>query len=277
LLFLCFFRRETSLTHHPRARSPNLVLICRLCEMTVGQNHEFSSDREEDQCECSGSYTVVSRITGLGRRDTTTSYWTGVVWCLTDMCSEWMMNYPFHCSLMYPCADTCYTQSLPSADSSCLGSSIMCTQCLQPLVTCTVHNIPVVLVWYTIIHTCHATPLPFSNSAMSFVKVRVVDGNIWTAGPTVYWVGMLLITTYMELNVVAGRSRTRAGRSHAVSGHPMLIHTCHAMPCHAMPMPCCAVALRSHFQNSMVVAWHGRSMCESNTAVLCKSNGKDTI
>jgi hypothetical protein len=30
------------------------------------------------------------------------------------------------------------------------------------------------------------------------------------------------------------------------------------MPCHAMPlhMPCCATALRTRFQNSMVVAWH---------------------
>jgi hypothetical protein len=43
-------------------------------------------------------------------------------------------------------------------------------------------------------------------------------------------------------------------------------------------MPRCAMALRSHFQNGMFVAWHGRGMaCESNTAALCKSNGKDTI
>jgi hypothetical protein len=54
--------------------------------------------------------------------------------------------------------------------------------------------------------------------------------------------------------VVAGRSRTRAGRPHAVSERPMLIHTWHAMP-----MPRCAVALRRHYQNGMVVAWHGRS------------------
>jgi hypothetical protein len=44
----------------------------------------------------------------------------------------------------------------------------------------------------------------------------------------------------------------------------------------------CAVALRSRFQNGMVVAWHARSMArngmyESNTAALCKSNEKDTI
>jgi hypothetical protein len=66
---------------------------------------------------------------------------------------------------------------------------------------------------------------------------------------------MLLITTFVELRVVAGRSQTREGRPHAVSGQPMLIHTYYAMP-----MPRSAVALRSSFQNGMVVAWHGRSM-----------------
>jgi len=36
-----------------------------------------------------------------------------------------------------------------------------------------------------------------------------------------------------------------------------------------------AVALRKSFQNGMVVARHG--MPKSNTAALCKSNGRDTI
>jgi hypothetical protein len=36
-----------------------------------------------------------------------------------------------------------------------------------------------------IIHTYHAAPLPFSDSVMSFVKVRVVAENIRTASPTV--------------------------------------------------------------------------------------------
>ena len=36
-----------------------------------------------------------------------------------------------------------------------------------------------------LIHTCHAAPLPCSDSAVSFVKVRVVAGNIRTASPTV--------------------------------------------------------------------------------------------
>jgi hypothetical protein len=32
------------------------------------------------------------------------------------------------------------------------------------------------------------------------------------------------------------------------------------LPSHAMPMPRCAMALKSRFQNGMVVAWHGRGM-----------------
>jgi hypothetical protein len=49
---------------------------------------------------------------------------------------------------------------------------------------------------------------------------------------------MLLTTTFVELRVVAGKSRTRAVRPHAVSGRPMLIHTFHAM---SMPRTCRAV------------------------------------
>jgi len=36
-----------------------------------------------------------------------------------------------------------------------------------------------------LIYTCHAAPLPCSDSAMSFVKVSVVAGNIRTASPTI--------------------------------------------------------------------------------------------
>jgi hypothetical protein len=64
-----------------------------------------------------------------------------------------------------------------------------------------------------LIHTCHAALLPFADSAVSFVKVRVVAGNIRTASPTVQRIGMILITTFVKLNVVAGRSRTQAGLS----------------------------------------------------------------
>jgi hypothetical protein len=76
---------------------------------------------------------------------------------------------------------------------------------------------------------------------------------------------MLLLTTFVELRVVAGRSRTREGRPNAVCGRRMLIYTYHAMP-----MPRCAVALRVRFQNGMVVAWHGRGMaCVNQTRPHC--------
>jgi hypothetical protein len=93
-----------------------------------------------------------------------------------------------------------------------------------------------------LIHTCNAATLPFSDNVVSFMKVRVVDGNIRTAS-------LLLVTIFVELPVVAGCSRTRTGHPHAVSGRKILIHTYHAVP-----MPRCAVALRGRFQNGMVVA-----------------------
>jgi hypothetical protein len=94
----------------------------------------------------------------------------------------------------------------------------------------------------------HAATLPFSDSAVSFVKVRAVDGNIRTAS-------LLLVTNFVELRVVAGRSRRRAGRPHAVSGRSMLIHKYHVAL-----MLRCAVALRGRFQIGMVMAWQGNGV-----------------
>ena len=69
---------------------------------------------------------------------------------------------------------------------------------------------------------------------------------------------MLLITIFVELRMVDGRTRTRAGSPQAVSRRP-----------------CCAVALRrmACSEHGMGMAWQ----CESDTAALCKSNGKDTF
>jgi hypothetical protein len=75
---------------------------------------------------------------------------------------------------------------------------------------------------------------------------------------------MLLVTTFVELRVVAGRSRTQAGRPHAVSGRPILIHTCHA---HA--------ALCRGLEKSLSER-HGRGKARARHG-MCKSNGKDTI
>jgi hypothetical protein len=82
----------------------------------------------------------------------------------------------------------------------------------------------------------------------------------------------MLLITLVELRLVDGGSQTRAGRPHAVSGWPMLIHTCHAMP-----MPRCAMALKSRFQNGMVVTWHGRgTACLNQTWPHCVNQMENT-
>jgi hypothetical protein len=88
-------------------------------------------------------------------------------------------------------------------------------------------------------HTCHAAPLPFSDSAVSFVKVRVV----------------------------AGRSRTREGRPLAVSGRPMLIHTSHA---HAHAALCRGLEKSLSEQHGCDKARARHGLRETNTAALCK-------
>ena len=50
-------------------------------------------------------------------------------------------------------------------------------------IACRAHAVP--LPCRALIRTRHAAPLPCSESAVSFVKVRVVAGNIRTASPTV--------------------------------------------------------------------------------------------
>jgi hypothetical protein len=64
---------------------------------------------------------------------------------------------------------------------------------------------------------------------------------------------MLLITIFMELHVVARRGRTRGGQ---VAHRPL------------MAILCCGLEKN---------AWSEHGKCESDTAALCKSNGKDTF
>ena len=72
---------------------------------------------------------------------------------------------------------------------------------------------------------------------------------------------MLLITIFVELRAVAGRNRTRAGSPQAVSRWPY-----------------CAMALRTAWsEHGMGAAWAWHGKCESDTAALCKSNGKETF
>ena len=46
----------------------------------------------------------------------------------------------------------------------------------------------------SLIHTCHAAPLPCSDSAVSFVKVCVVAGNIRTASPTLQQIVFFVVS-----------------------------------------------------------------------------------
>jgi hypothetical protein len=121
-----------------------------------------------------------------------------------------------------------------------------------------------------LIHTCHAEP----PAILRQCRVLRESPRGIRKYPTAR---LLLVANFLELPVVAGRSRTRAGRPYAVSGRPMLIHTCRAMPipfpCRAVPWPW-EVALELHGRGT---AWERHEMCESNTVALCKSNGEDTI
>jgi hypothetical protein len=85
----------------------------------------------------------------------------------------------------------------------------------------------------------------------------------------------------VELRVVVGKSQTRAGRPHAVSGRPMLIHThththtqfhVHATLCRGLEK-----WLSERHGRGTGAAWARHGMCESNTAALSKANEKDTI
>jgi len=73
---------------------------------------------------------------------------------------------------------------------------------------------------------------------------------------------MFLITIFVELRMVAGRSRKRAGSPQAI-----------------FRSPCCAVGLRNTAwsEHGLGVAWAWHGKCESDTVALCKSNGKDTF
>jgi hypothetical protein len=78
---------------------------------------------------------------------------------------------------------------------------------------------------------------------------------------------MFLIKTFVEVRFVAGRSRTRAGRPYAVSGRPMLIHTCqaHTALCHGLEK-----SLSERHGRGMARARHGRGMiCVNQTRAHC--------
>jgi hypothetical protein len=68
--------------------------------------------------------------------------------------------------------------------------------------------------------------------------------------------------------------RKRAGRPHAVSGRPMLIHKHHAVP---LPPTCRGLERLLSERHIRGMSGERHGMCESNTAALCNLNEKDTI
>jgi hypothetical protein len=80
--------------------------------------------------------------------------------------------------------------------------------------------------------------------------------------------------TFVELRVVAGRSRTRAGSPHAVSGRPMQIHTFHAnttLCCGLEKLP------SERHGRGMARARHGRGMvCVNQTRLHCVNQMRKT-
>ena len=101
-------------------------------------------------------------------------------------------------------------------------------------------------------------PNCYSNSLTGRFLVVCCYHSLQSWGWIVVRIGMLLITIFVELRVVGGRSRTRAGSPQTVSRRP-----------------CCDVALRKRYGQSMAWVRHGK--WQSDTAALCKSNGKDTF
>jgi hypothetical protein len=83
-------------------------------------------------------------------------------------------------------------------------------------------------------------------------------------------IGMLLITTFVELRVIVRRSRMQAGHPNAISGRPMLIHTFHAVLCRVLEK-----SLLERHCRGIIRARQG--MCESKKAALSKSSGEDVI
>jgi len=68
-------------------------------------------------------------------------------------------------------------------------------------IACRAHAVPIPFPCHAVplIHTCHAVPLPFSDSAVFFLKVRVVAGNIRTASPTVKQIVFFVVCCYHSL------------------------------------------------------------------------------
>jgi hypothetical protein len=129
-----------------------------------------------------------------------------------------------------------------------------------------------------------ATTMPFSDSAE---RGQVAHCRLWTADANSHTPyrspAALKANSHIPCRSHAVplprpcRSPTvpNAGRSPiAVCGRQMLIHTYHAVP---LPRLCRGLERSLSERHIRGMAWERHDMCESSTAALCKSNGKDAI
>jgi hypothetical protein len=136
-------------------------------------------------------------------------------------------------------------------------------------IPCRAHAVPLPC-RAALIHACHASPLPFSDSAVSFVKVRVVDGNIRTASPATTLYSNNIRGTPRPIRKKPNAGRSPRGRHWTADANSRMPYHAHAALCRGLEK-----SLSERHGHGMARARH--SMCESNTAALCKSNEKDTI
>jgi hypothetical protein len=116
-----------------------------------------------------------------------------------------------------------------------------------------------------LIHTCHAAPLPFSDSAVSLVKDRAVDGNIRTASPatTLYSNNLRGTPRGSRKKPNAGRSPTCRLRTADANSH---------IPCRSHVALCCGLEKSLSERHGRGMAWerHGRGMaCVNQTRPHC--------
>jgi hypothetical protein len=154
-----------------------------------------------------------------------------------------------------------------------------CTGCHEPRAIRYVGNVVTCLYGHLrLIHTCHVAPMlcrvdshmPCRATAV-FRQCRVLREsprgnrkypNCWSYSLTDW---------YASVNNFCGTPRGRRRKPKAGRSPTCRLWTADAnshVPCHAMPR--CAVALRSRFQNGMVVAWYRRGMaCVNQTLPHC--------
>ena len=112
-----------------------------------------------------------------------------------------------------------------------------------------------------LIQTCHAMPLPCSDSAVSFVKVRVVAGNIRTASQTVL-TGRLFCSLLLQHFTVVGMDCCKEDWYASDNSLCGTLHGSWKKP-NVGRQPACrlltAVLCRGLEKNGMVRARHGQS------------------